>query len=679
MIADRYRSLLDHLGPTMSLTALRSSPATDGVALRHDVDHDLGVALDMSACERDRGDSRATWFILHTHPYCDDAVFLDRLRQLVDDGHEIGLHLDAIGAWWRNETDDPLGELERWLDRVRGAGIEIVASAAHGARACYEGGFANHWIWSELRGDDPAAAMDGISAEGIAVDDPVFRLRYPTDHRIRRSDGAVLDLWSASMASLGIEYEACTVPVDRYWSDSGGAWTRSPDPMDHDLSRGRHQVLVHPWWWQAPRRSTLVLSTARSGTKWLCGRLERATSATVLHERTLNQHGSTTEPATGLKRTAGDLVGLLEDADRVTRLVETGLAGHRRSKVDLVEANVYLPHVDLDLLRHDDVTVVHLHRDPAGVVRSILERGWYDPPGDRRHPIFAVPGWDSMDRVARACTYWAETNRRLLDAFPEAIRVAVEDLQRDPASLPRLAARLGLVWHAIPAAWDEGPVDRTADWTTPPVEDWGEGDRRTFQRLCGPVAERLGRELHIGDGVAADVRAGSEGPTLDRPARVRSTRLQTGRVRGCRWEPVGTPIRRWLGRSHPVVLCGESGRGASAGLSRGAGWDGGPPPRVAGRLPASACLEGELDVGVRGAGFAGRLFAVEVDRRGDVIRRIPLLRIEPGRRAERFAVRIDPAAAAVHPVVLIDAADEPWRITVVGLDWRVFASPRRTP
>lgn len=698
MIADRYRTLLEHLGPTRPLTSLRASTDTDAVALRHDVDHDLGVALDMSAMERELGDRRSTYFILHTHAYCRDDLFLDRLRQLVDDGHEIGLHLDALGAWWRGETEDPFGDLGRWLDRVRGAGIEVVASAAHGAKACYEGGFANHWIWAELRGDDPATTMNGISAEGIRVDDPAFQLRYPGGHRVERSDGAVIDLWSLPMSSLGISYEACTVPVDRYWSDSGGEWERSPDPLGHDFSRGRHQVLVHPWWWRTPRRDILVLGTARTGTKWLCGRLAAGTSAEVLHERTLNQDGRSIDQASGFKRTSSDLVGLLDDVGRVNRLVDDAFVARHVLRRDTIEANVYLPHVDPELLRREGTTVVHLHRDPSKVVRSILERGWYDTEDDRRHPRFEVDTqgrpWDAMTRVERACTYWAETNRRLLRAFPEAIRVAAEDLQADDRAVRELAAALGFPWHAVPGSRQDAPVDRTASWTVPPVEEWSERDRLAFLDICGPVMALLGRRSPMPEpsGVpesASSSQASDPDAVHHTADRARSSwRTRPGRTLRCRWQP-----RRTGEFFNPSIEGGPialSEPNAWFGLDRGLGWDGrrrvwrfGRSRRVSGDV----VVEGRFDARVQrddaGEGrWIGRLFVLGLDRAGDVVDRRPLLRLEPdpgGAVGGRFSARLrDSRVVEAVPLVLVDVSDTHWVGTNLELEWRVdrFRSPR---
>ena len=661
MIATRYARLLDHLGSTRTISDLRDRSG-DGIGLRHDVDHDLGVALDMALLEQAR-EIRATYFILHTHPYCEQPEFFDRLRAISDAGHEIGLHVDAIGAWWRGETDDPRGDLARWLDRVRVAGIEVLASAAHGAKACYQGGFANHWIWSELRGEDPASTMDGISAEGIRVEDPNYRLSYPGSHRITRPDGVDFPLWSCSLASMGLRYEACTVRVDRYWSDSGGKWSRSPNPLGHDLSRGRHQVLVHPWWWRDPRRSTLLLSTARCDTKWLCDRIAARTSATVLHERSLNQAETTLDPVVGLKRTAGDLVGLLADRTGIATLVKRALAGQVASKRDVVEANCYLPHVDQALLSRDGIDIVHLHRDPASVVRWILEEGWYEMRDDRGHPRIDVPGWEDLDRIGKACTYWAETNRRLLQEHPTARRIAVGSLQNDERAVEDFVIALGFDLHPIPVTDEAGDVGFEVPeikWNVPPVTEWNDRDRRVFIDVCGPVASLLGRELVME-------------PTSPRPGAQERTIVPS--------VPEGVTGSLGRGRTHLCSWCGEEeGRGprieggpcvgAWFGLEEAGGWHG-MRPHV--KSPDGVAIEGSFHGSVNDPSFVGRLLAVGVDKVGGVVERRPLLRIEwtPKKRCGgKFSVRFtNPAVVNAFPLVLVDQCESDWMYSDMSLEW----------
>ena len=657
MIATRYANLLEHLGSTRTISDLHGLPE-DGIGLRHDVDHDLGVALDMALFERARG-IRATYFILHTHPYCEQDHFIDRLRAISDAGHEIGLHLDAIGAWWRGETDDPEGDLARWVDRLRAEGIELVASAAHGAKSCYQGGFANHWIWSELRGEDPASSMDGISAEGIRVEDPSYQISYPGGHRVTRPDGVEFPLWSCSMESLGLRYEACTVRVDRYWSDSGGSWSRSPDPMEHDLSRGRHQVLVHPWWWREPPRSRLLLSTAAGGGEWICDRFASRTSATALHDSTLNQEGPSIRRSIGLKRTEGDLVGLLEDPGRIRTLVTRALAGQRASRRDVVEANVHLAHVDQDLLRGDEIEIVHLHRDPATVVRSILQQGWYEMIDDRSHPRFDTPGWEGFDRIQKACTYWAETNRGLLEQHPDARRLDVESLHGDPKVLEAFIVDLGFELHPVDAKGDAGIDDQGIGWTVPPVSDWNDRDRQVFIDTCGPIATLLGRTLSI-EPVNPRLEPGDR-PDHSSMSTGMSFPLRKGRTHLCSWKRGGGGPR----------IVGVPGAGAWFGLARRGGWQG--------RRPRSTSLvgmdiQGEFDGTVDDPSFVGGLLAIGVDGAGEVVERRPLIRLEPnsgGRLGGRFSIRFtNPAVVDAYPLVVVDQVASNWALEGMSLEWR---------
>ena len=662
MIADRYRRLLDHLGPTSPITALRGSPARDVVGLRHDVDHDLGVALDMSAMERDLGDRRATYFILHTHPYCEDDLFLDRLRQIVDDGHEIGLHLDALGAWWRGETVDPLGDLSRWLDRVRGAGIDVVASAAHGAKACYEGGFANHWIWSELRGEDPAATVDGISAEGVPTDDPAFRLGYPVDHRIRRPDGEGFALWSVSMAALGLAYEACTVLVDAYWSDSGGAWKRSPDPMLGDLSHGRHQVLVHPWWWREARRTTFLLSVAGSGTEGLAERFRRSTSACTLRNRTLDQQGSTIDPVVGLPRTDGDLVGLLADTERVADLVERAIEGHRRTRRDVVEFNDHLAHVDPALLRQDDVAIIHLHRDPTVVVRRLLEEGWYDVAKDRKHPRPWSDEDGSLDRFEQVCRYWATTNLKLVRDHPEAIRVPIESLEDGSAAFDAFVDGLGLTRHRsiLMAPDDGGQVVPSAT----AASAWTPAEHALLVDICGPVASVLGRRLDIvSDPETPAITAGidiiRDGDRADTPRQPPSVGLVTG-----------GEVQPLESRRGPITVVGRSADARIELRPRG-GW-GERWRRWRGlRSVGGGELEGSIKLAARGRAMAARLVVVERDAGGRELGVTSLARIEAGMNEASFALRLRAATRSIRPEIRVDSVEGEWFIKIPEMAWDV--------
>ncbi len=270
MLRDEILGLLDHLGSTVTLgRARRKEGLRDVVMLRHDIDHDMGLALEMAALEHERG-MRATYALLHTAGYFRGEDLGVQVRQLLAYGHEVALHTNPVGVW--AEGRDPAGEIGWALARLRGFGARVTGVVAHGDKRCYSIGCANDWVWKELRPADPKGALHNRSAEGATIDDPAWRVAYPEGHVVEHG-GRRLALWSMRMRDYGIRYEGAVLARDRYWTDSGGSWARSGDPRGADLSRGRHMVLVHPWWWKAEQRTVVALcadaETGARAARWV--------------------------------------------------------------------------------------------------------------------------------------------------------------------------------------------------------------------------------------------------------------------------------------------------------------------------------------------------------------------------------------------------------------------------
>jgi hypothetical protein len=490
-IKPAYFRLLDHLGSTATIRELHErADAADMVGLRHDVDHDLDLALEMAHHEHARG-ARSTYYLLHTHAYFSSDRLVDACRQFVAYGHEVALHVNLISEWMAGAIDDLDVRIEEVLAPLRAAGIDVTGVSAHGDRMCYEHKFINYWMWRELKPADPRMSEHGLSAEGIPVSDERFRIPYPQDHQLHRADGAALPLWRCSMEDHGLRYDAAHVPVDHYWTDTGGSFTRSGDPMEHDCKAGRHQVLIHPFWWRGEKKVVFVLSTARSGSKWFANFVDRATSCRGLHEWTLNHRlagaGSVEE-----KRTNTDFAGLVEDRSHAERLIEQALAHHHRLPVDVVEANVYLE-AFADLLEgRERVQLVHLHRDAREVVRSILGRGWYATPYDRRHRAVDVERWDELDQFERACWYV----RSVHEAIPAgAARLSFERMTQDRDYLVGWLEEMGLIVHPllVEAAY-EARLNRTERHRCPPYGQWPAEHQRVFDEICGAAQAELGYE-----------------------------------------------------------------------------------------------------------------------------------------------------------------------------------------
>lgn len=483
---------LDRLrGRSVTVAELVGHPRKRNVvALRHDVDHDLDLALELAAAEQSRG-LRATYFLLHTASYWQDPQFDLKVRQLEAYGHEVGLHVNVLTEWHVGVIDAVEARLAEHLGQLRASGVTVTGTSAHGDKRCYEDRFINYWIWKELRGRDPAESESGLSAEGVATDDPGRRIEYPPDSVLTRADRRAFQLWSISQKEHGIEYEAVKARFDRYWSDTGGKWQYG-DPFEADLDSGRHQILIHPWWWRAEPRPIFCLSTARSGSKWLATMIDSASSAAGFHDWTLN-HDRTDRSYPTRVRTRFEYQELVDDLKEAARLVRVGFAHRRSLKRDAVEVNTYLePFVYYLAAQSPKPTLVHLHRDARDVVRSILARGWYATPFDPAHRTVPMPDWNELTQLERACWYVRFTQERLIEATD--LSLSMERATTDPDYLAEQLEELGLVLHPLLAEKHRKAINATREFTVAPLANWPTRDRATFERICGPVQLALGYE-----------------------------------------------------------------------------------------------------------------------------------------------------------------------------------------
>lgn len=432
-IEQKYFKYLRHLGKTVTLrTSLEESGRPDLVALRHDVDYDFDLALEMAYREHREG-VQSTYFLLHTADYWHDSDFIDKALQLQDFGHEVALHNNLISNWFENSDKDLDTELTELLGRLRKAGLDIVGTSAHGDGLCYEKQFINYWMFSDLRSDKPEISEAGLNAEGIPSTRDRGAIAYPSSHSLYNDDGKALHLWSVPFSRHGLCYDAAHLSFDQYFSDSGGGWTRTADPLSVDLSTGRHQVLVHPEYWRGPQKIYFFLSTARSGSKWLANFLDTATPLRCQHEFSLNHRYDYKEnELKPEKRTGHGFTSLVREKDFAKKLLMESRSWIETQKNDYAEANVYLERFIPQLKEvFPDATFVHLHRDPKDVVRSIMNRNWYDLPDDDKHPVMEVNGWNDLSQFEKLCWYDRVTNESLLDFCQHRIvfEQMVEDLE----------------------------------------------------------------------------------------------------------------------------------------------------------------------------------------------------------------------------------------------------------
>ena len=182
------------------------------VALRHDIDHKLEPALAFARWEAERG-YRSTYLPLHTAPYWNEGGLPDAIAELLELGHEIGIHNNAISEHVRTGRD-PHEILDEAIARLTQLGATVKGTVAHGDRLCHQQNFINDEIFEEC----------------------VRNGAVPVERK--------------SLASHGLDYDANWLRRGYYASDSAGVLQGATDQVpDHDFS-GQLHLLLHPCWWE---------------------------------------------------------------------------------------------------------------------------------------------------------------------------------------------------------------------------------------------------------------------------------------------------------------------------------------------------------------------------------------------------------------------------------------------
>src|SRR5690606_29103007 len=92
-----------------------------------------------------------------------------------------------------------------------------------------------------------------------------------------------------------------------------------------------------------------------------------------------------------------------------------------------------------------DAIYIHLHRDPKDVVRSIMNREWYDVPEDYRHPSFMIDGWENMTQFEKACWYVRLTNEPILEMTSN--RMPLEEITSSMSVFAKRCKKLGIPFY----------------------------------------------------------------------------------------------------------------------------------------------------------------------------------------------------------------------------------------
>jgi hypothetical protein len=239
----RYADFLDTIAPSGLRPVQLGDFAAAGpgvLGLRHDIDDRLESALVFARLEAERG-VRSTYFALHTAPYYAHDDLIPALRELQDLGHEVGFHNDLVTLQVVG-GGDPRAYLAAELERLRGHGIAVVGTAAHGAYWCHRLGYKNEYFFRDVDGEQPG---------------------FPNTERV----GDVA-LQKGTLAEFGLAYDASQLETTHYWSDSwvdpeGHRWHPRHVELASLAPGARAIVLVHSCHWDASVAAKLGRTAAR--------------------------------------------------------------------------------------------------------------------------------------------------------------------------------------------------------------------------------------------------------------------------------------------------------------------------------------------------------------------------------------------------------------------------------
>lgn len=185
-------------GYTFAPFAKPEDPDAAVCLLRHDIDFDLGAAVDFARVEADLGVS-STYFIMLTSPHYNPATADSRaqLAQLRALGHNIGLHFDA----------EAYDDLDAAADYQRRVGEEA----------------------------DRLAQLSGGAVQAVSF---------------HRPTPLILKGEPALTAPYLHSYDRDLNALTSYVSDSNGAWAHGhPLTRDAFAARKPMHILIHPIWW----------------------------------------------------------------------------------------------------------------------------------------------------------------------------------------------------------------------------------------------------------------------------------------------------------------------------------------------------------------------------------------------------------------------------------------------
>lgn len=173
------------------------------IILRHDVDYTLDGVLHAAKIEKGLGCTATYLFRLHSEYNLFNCVNWNVVQQLVDMGHEIGLHFEAMNVG-RALNINPVMLIKKQKD-----------------------------ILESMLGEKVLTASEHRDISGQIHNTPLFHDKYDPYQ-------------SGGFSFYAMDPKYCKEM--KYLSDSNAHW-REGDLLEHIDSFNRFQVLIHLDWW----------------------------------------------------------------------------------------------------------------------------------------------------------------------------------------------------------------------------------------------------------------------------------------------------------------------------------------------------------------------------------------------------------------------------------------------
>jgi hypothetical protein len=417
------------------------------------------------------------------------------------------------------------------------------------------------------------------------------------------------------------------------------------------------------------------LSTARSGSKWLASILDQASPLTARHEFSLNHRYNGNDLI--YEQTTGPGFDLLDkDKERAEKLLLDVRTWIEEQGRDYGEANIYLERFLPQLQKvFPDAVLVHLYRNPADVVRSLINRDWYDTPGDDRHPAIDVENWDRLSQFEKVCWYVRTANENLM---PLQAKICFEEMVSDPSCLEKSLKDIGIPFYPrLAQETFARKINANVENDFPEYAHWPANLKETFDAICGELVKRLGYQagirgfLHrLKEKLFPAPRSGqgnSFAKLTARPASHREPELLAHMDftaldampdishKACEisLNQAGLHITP-APDSHSFILLGG---GKWAGLEDEGGWEPNPAHFYQGKIAAQ----------ISGAGSA-RLFCLVYDQKGGLAEKRLLRVLKKGQEEYGFSFRVRPNAAGFNLALHMSRDDLPDELIVSNFE-----------